>query len=430
VACYDAVIVGAGAAGLAALGELHAAGLRVLCIEALDRIGGRIYTVHDPLSPAAIELGAEFVHGRPPEIFDLIESAKLPAVERVHEMHYASGSQRQEDDDDGAMWRLMSAVEKAAANGPDRSFADFASHAPFDDRAKRAAKNFVEGFNAARAEIVGIQALAQESKAADAIEGDRSFHLIEGYDALARALLPAGAELRLNTVAERIAWKPGEVVVHIRSALDGAKQSIEARCAIVTVSIGVLQSGTIEFEPEPAEALAAAQDLAFGQAFRVTFRFDRVPEFLRPGFILSDEPVFPAWWSTMPLQSPLITGWSAGPKADPLLGHARESIVARATESLRKIAGRDLPPIAAAYFHDWHADPFFRGAYSYVPVAKLSAREALARPVDDTLYFAGEAANVSGHAATVHGAIESGRTAALSVVLERATIFEISRHAF
>ena len=63
---YDALIVGAGAAGLAALRELHRAGLRAACVEALDRIGGCIYTVHNSGSAAAIELGAEFVHGRPP----------------------------------------------------------------------------------------------------------------------------------------------------------------------------------------------------------------------------------------------------------------------------------------------------------------------------------------------------------------------------
>lgn len=413
MARYDAVIVGAGAAGLAALAELNAAGVRAVCVEALDRIGGRIYTVHDPLSSAAIELGAEFVHGKPPEIFELAETAKLPLVERAHEIHYPLDAPREEED--GGMWRLMSAMEDAAESGPDRSFAEFAAHAPFDERAKRGATRFVEGFNAARAEIVSIQALAQESKAADAIDGDRSFHLIDGYDSAARALLPSGAELRLNTVAERVVWKSGQAVVHARSALDGSKQAIEARCAMVTVSLGVLHSGAIQFEPEPAAALAAARDLAFGEAFRVTFRFERTPEFLPPGFILSDEPVFPTWWSTMPLQAPLITGWSAGPKADALLDRPRESIVARARASLRRIAGRDLPPIAAAYFHDWHADPFFRGAYSYVRVGKLSAREALAQPVEDTLYFAGEAVNTSGHGSTVHGAIQSGRAAANAV---------------
>ncbi len=407
------MIIGAGAAGLAALRELQRAGLRAVCIEALRRIGGRIYTVHDAATSAAIELGAEFVHGRPPEIFDLIAEARLPVVERVHEVHHP------EDDggarDDGAMWGLMSAMEDAAAGGPDMSFAEFAARAQFSDGAKRAATRYVEGFNAAHAEIVGIHSLAQEAKAAEAIEGDRAFHLAQGYDSVARALAPEGATLRMNTIAERVEWKPGEVSVQVRAADGGARETFTARCAIVTVSLGVLQAGAIAFDPEPVEALGAARALAFGNAMRVTLRFERALGFVRPGFLLSDEPVFPTWWSAAPEPAAVITGWSAGPKADVLLGLGREAVIERAVESLGRIGGK-LPAIAAAYFHDWQADPFFRGAYSYVPAGKLWARAALAEPVSDTLYFAGEAANVSGHGATVHGAIESGRRAARRVI--------------
>ena len=417
MAVYDAVIVGAGAAGLAALRELHAAGLKVAALEALDRIGGRVYTEHEKVSRTKIELGAEFIHGRPPEIFELIEQCRLPAVERAQEIHRPGENESPQSDD--AMWHLMSAMEEAASAGPDRSFAEFAAGAPFDERAKRAAISYVEGFNAARADVVSIQALAQESKAADAIEGGRAFHLLEGYDTLTTALLPSGAELRLNTIVERVEWKPGSVKLHTRSALDGETETLEARRAMVTVSLGVLQSGAIRFEPEPLQTLEAARALAFGQAVRVTLRFYRQPEFLRPGFLLSDEPFFPTWWNTLPAQFPVVTGWSAGPKADGLLGKSRGEIIGQAIASLRRIVGSRLPRVDGAYFYDWHANPFFRGAYSYVPAGKLEARAELAAPVSDTLYFAGEAANTSGHAGTVHGAIQSGRCAARAMLESR-----------
>jgi monoamine oxidase len=117
----------------------------------------------------------------------------------------------------------------------------------------------------------------------------------------------------------------------------------------------------------------------------------------------------------------VITGWSAGPKADALLGKSKTEVVARAMESLRRIAGggrpsTPLPAVAAAYLHDWSADPLFRGAYSYVPAGKMGARARLAAPVEETVYFAGEAANTRGHSATVHGAIESGVSAAQSAI--------------
>ena len=74
---FEVIIVGAGAAGLAALQVLDRAGLRVMVLEARDRVGGRICTVHDALSPLPLELGAEFIHGRPPEVWDVIRDARL-----------------------------------------------------------------------------------------------------------------------------------------------------------------------------------------------------------------------------------------------------------------------------------------------------------------------------------------------------------------
>src|ERR1700722_8341682 len=78
----DVLIIGAGAAGLTALRELDRAGLSVRCIEAQQRIGGRIFTVRDALSSAPVELGAEFVHGRPREVWDIAKRTGLQVVER------------------------------------------------------------------------------------------------------------------------------------------------------------------------------------------------------------------------------------------------------------------------------------------------------------------------------------------------------------
>jgi monoamine oxidase len=72
-----------------------------------------------------------------------------------------------------------------------------------------------------------------------------------------------------------------------------------------------------------------------------------------------------------------------------------------------------VPPRPEAfYFHNWHSDHFFRGAYSYASVNALSARKTLSKPTDGTLFFAGEAAETNGHDSTVHGAIVSGLKAA------------------
>ena len=116
----------------------------------------------------------------------------------------------------------------------------------------------------------------------------------------------------------------------------------------------------------------------------------------------------------------LVTGWSAGPKADPLLGQDREAIISRALQQFARITGIPIADVQAslegAHFHDWHADPFARGAYSYAPAGELPARSELAEPVSETLYFCGEATETNGHSGTVHGAIATGVRAAAQVL--------------
>src|SRR5215216_2170403 len=98
----DAVVLGAGVAGLAAAQELSQAGLRVIMIEARDRIGGRIFTQRVPGHPLPIELGAEFIHGRPPESFALVEQAGLLVYEINGKRWLAQDSQLASGD---ALWK-------------------------------------------------------------------------------------------------------------------------------------------------------------------------------------------------------------------------------------------------------------------------------------------------------------------------------------
>jgi monoamine oxidase len=427
---HEVIVIGAGAAGLSALRELDRAGVDVLCLEARDRIGGRILTVRDPLSPIPVELGAEFIHGRPQEIWSIIRAANLATYDVTdHALHIENGTVQSHD---GA-WLLVDQVNedmrKAAANGPDQSFAEFISRAKHPEEAKRLATNFVEGFNAARAEIVGIASLAKDMEAADEIDGDSSFRLLSGYDAIPLYLLwgvrDPHSQLRLNTVVEAIDWRPGSAAIRARSALTGSESTFLARHVILTVPLGVLQNSSIQFTPEPVDSFAAARRLAFGQVFRATLRFreavwEHNPDLADAGFLLSDRPVFPTWWTTLAVRAPIVTGWSSGPRADPLLGQPRETILSHALESLASVIGASAGELSVLlesfHFHDWYADPYACGAYSYVPVNALSARECLARPVEGTLYFSGEAAERNGHSATVHGAIASGLRAACQVL--------------
>ena len=158
-------------------------------------------------------------------------------------------------------------------------------------------------------------------------------------------------------------------------------------------------------------------EMSSGLLCAFTEPFGKVIEKLsETGFLFSQNPSFPSWWTPNPVWAPVLTGWSAGPAADPLIGMSRSEIVASALSSLQQILGMPALEPRAAYFHDWQADPFTRGAYSYVPAGALAAHRVLAQPISDTLCFAGEATDLTGHSATAHGAIASRRRVAGQIV--------------
>jgi len=414
----DVAIIGAGAAGLAAAGTLTRAAFHVRSLEATNRIGGRVFTVHDPLAPGAIELGAEFVHGRPPEIWDLIRTNRLMAYEHTGHARYMDRGRILASEEIGdTADRVLSKIAKSKRR-KDESFEDFLHRSRQKANLKDWARIYIEGFNACRADQVSVLSLRQDGEAADKIDGDRAFRIVGGYDSIVSLLAQPSVEL--NSVVEQVRWTRGHVEVRYRSILDGQQARLQCRQLIVTVPLGVLQAGTILFDPEPAGILKAARSLQFGQVYRVTLRFREAfweeNEALRDvRFIVSKDNRFRTWWTTHPLVSPLLTGWIAGTAAEGFQPADSETVASEAIASLSRILGRKVPRPEAFYFHDWRSDPFFRGAYSYVPVNALPAKEILAKPVEKTLYFAGEAAELNGHGGTVHGAIASGLRAAALV---------------
>jgi monoamine oxidase len=425
-ASFDVVIIGAGIAGLAAGRRLASAGLRVAIIEARDRVGGRIHTRH--VAGIPIELGAEFVHGEPPTLWTLIREAHLPTYElEGSELTYEGGRRTARDElPSHAHHVLEDMVEWLARQpeGTDMTFDQYLRSNPAEPDAAEAAAKYVESFNAADQHRIGIASLAKQQRAEDAIEADRLFRVAAGYDAvpkfLASEFARGGGTLHLQTAAQRVDWSRGSVAVLARTA-NGADTRIHARRALITVPLGVLQAGSIRFEPRPTEILRQANRLAMGAAMRVVLVFGSKfwPENLSFLFTPSETP--PTWWTPMPNGEPIITGWAGGPKAavmerlgGPEDGHA--GMLTTCLSTLAKVFNRprsELEGLLSSWHtHDWLTDPYAGGAYSYVPAGALDAPERMTRPVEDTLYFAGEHTDVTGHWGTVHAALQSGTLAA------------------
>jgi monoamine oxidase len=137
-------------------------------------------------------------------------------------------------------------------------------------------------------------------------------------------------------------------------------------------------------------------------------------------FLFSHDKSFPTWWTTLTEKLPFLVGWAPFRAAEALAGKDKSFVIEQSLNTLHRLLGVSVQELEGllehAYFHDWQTDPFSRGAYSYGKVGGDGMSEALARPIDNTLFFAGEATDVSGHNGTVHGAIASGNRAAAEIL--------------
>jgi monoamine oxidase len=436
----DVVIVGAGAAGLAAAGQMGDSGLKIVILEARDRIGGRIFTLHDAAMSRPIELGAEFIHGLPPEIWEPLQTENVP-VQEV----------------DGDSWcvrdgRIISCdffadvdevLEKMTAAEPDESFIGFLRrHYPERSRTAHQQKildratAYVSGFNAADPHRIGVHWLVKGREAEEQIEGDRAFRAVHGYQDLLNILrkrLPVTA-VYTDTVVVSIQWDARRA--QIVAERNGIERRFAARAVLITLPIGVLKApagekGAVAFNPPlPQSKLQALANIEMGDAARVTLRFKErfwqrfssvnKKSLADMSFLFCEGGIFPTWWTASPEELPILTGWAPHQNASMLAGKAPAEAGEAALQAISTIF--QLPnsvlaeSLEASYFHDWVSDPFSRGAYSYGGVGADGAQELLGAPIEQTLFFAGEATDPTGNNGTVHAAIASGTRAAKEIL--------------
>ena len=189
--------------------------------------------------------------------------------------------------------------------------------------------------------------------------------------------------------------------------------------------LGVLKAGALHFTPALTGKEQAVRALEMGAVVRVSLCVesevwatqDRLSS---DGFLLTGDPPFPAWWVSRPPPFPVVTGWAGGPHARALAGLSEAQRVRVALDALPQVLGMDPARLheglRGGFSHDWQADPFSRGAYSYAAVGGSVAGEELGASLDGTLFFAGEATESDGQNATVHGAIASAQRVAREVL--------------
>ncbi|ACB76745.1 flavin monoamine oxidase family protein [Opitutus terrae] len=424
----DVVVIGAGAAGMAAAATLARGGAQVVVLEARDRLGGRIWT-HQPKGwSMPIELGAEFLHGENQALAAWLRRGRLQQIP-VSEQHWlASGSQHTPIPD---VWDRINAV--MARIGPRYRGAFGAWLERHDDRIDDAdqvlARTFVEGFHGAPLDEMSAHTLYRAARG----PAEEQARIRGGYgrlvDVLERAMKDQRVDVRLNTVVTEVRWKRGAVTVVAKEA------AWQARAVVVTLPVGVLQAapgtrGAIRFVPALPQKEREWRRLGCGHAIRVVLRLRAdvwrrggLPAELRArqgrafGFLHSDEPEFPVWWSEAP--QPVLVGWTGGPAAARWSGASPQRQQRAARRVLARLLACPVTRLERVILdwrtHDWTADPFSRCAYSFSAAGAEHVPALLARPVQRTVFFAGEATADPLELGTVHGALMSGERAAREV---------------
>jgi monoamine oxidase len=397
----DVIVIGAGAAGLAAADELKRAGCSVLLVEARDRVGGRCLTRRLPGLPVPVELGAEFIHGRPQATLSLLQRAGIPAVDSTRTQLIAfEGRLRPVN-----MFTQAQRVARRPVKGRDISFRAFLARQRLPRLTRALGTMMVQGFDAADPRQASAREIVEEWSGLSALQPRPQ----GGYGPLLESLITNETKVQLQTQVRAVRWSRGSV--EVEGTFRGEPWRAWAPRAVITLPIGVLPS--IRFSPRLTSKGPALARLASGPVIRVAMAFrSAFWEKDHPGvaFFHSPGAAFPTFWTPLPMHAPLLTAWAGGPKAARLSGASEERLLKHALESVRSVLGKNEEPVAFLV-HDWQADPYARGGYSYVRVGGTSAREELAQPLEGTLYFAGEATDVE-QSGTVGGALASGQRAA------------------
>ena len=414
---YDVIIIGGGATGLMAMKTMLKAGYKVCLLEAANTAGGRIATLHQPFTQPA-ESGAEFIHGDLKLTLQLLKDANIPYEPVVGRMISVRKGKWNTEEEHNEHWEEMlqrlHALENdmTIVNFLDRYFAD-----PIYNALRNTVQRFAEGFDLADISNASILSVKDEWNNME----ETQYRIPGGYCQLINYLMDEcrrlGGELFFNSVVNAVNYGNNKATVHTTD-----NKQFECTKIIITVSAGVLKSGNITFSPPLTLHDEAIRQLGFGMVIKILLEFKN--PFWKSyaddiGFLLTDEMV-PTWWTQLPAESNLLTGWIGGSAAG-LQSEESDTAILRSSllslSSIFNIAAEKLQEQLVHYkIINWHNHPYIKGGYSYNTIYSAGAKQILSEPVDDTIYFAGEAIYAGESQGTVEAALQSGLAVAEKII--------------
>lgn len=414
---YDVLIIGAGAAGLMAMHELTNAGYSVCLLEATGRAGGRMAPLVQPGSDTPLETGAEFIHGEAPLTMELLHRAGIARIPVTGSMiTIRNGVWFDEGDGDEYYGTIAGQMSKVKNDCTLRQFLDEYLPEAEHGTGRNMVQQMAQGFSLMDIDKASFRAFYKDFQSLD----EPQYRVAGGYGALIDFLLNSCdsglAVVHYASPVSRITYGRGAV-----TAYTADNKIYEAANIIITASAGVLQSGSIQMEL-PAAYEEAFQQLGFGSVVKILFRFREAfwkERDADAGFLISNEAI-PTWWTQLPAESTLLTGWAGGPPAARLNKLPGDELYELALTSLSNIFRLSNEWLRQELVQHniicWDEQPYVKGGYSYETLPSAAAKTLLNQPVEDTLYFAGEALYMGKGQGTVEAALVNGKEAAARII--------------